>query len=143
MINNIKKIEDLFKRESVSKIVVPPYQRAYSWEEKQLMEFINDIKEYAQKDKNYYLGHFIFEENKNNVLEVIDGQQRITTIILFLIICKHKLNTNEFDLYINKFETVNYDQENFNIIKEQIFKLNSNEEIKNFLEKKINEIKKK
>lgn len=142
MINNIKKIEDLFKRESVSKIVVPPYQRAYSWEEKQLMEFINDIKEYAQKDKNYYLGHFIFEENKNNVLEVIDGQQRITTIILFLIICKHKLNTNEFDLYINKFETVNYDQENFNIIKEQIFKLNSNEEIKNFLEKKINEIKK-
>jgi uncharacterized protein with ParB-like and HNH nuclease domain len=71
--------------------VIPPYQRAYSWEKKkQVTQFIVDIKE-QNPNKKYFLGHFLFgkdasDENKHLV---IDGQQRITTIVIFFS-CLHK-----------------------------------------------------
>lgn len=62
-------------------IRIPPYQRAYSWEDKQCLQFLEDLLE--QNGKKYYLGQFLFESEQNN-LYVIDGQQRLTTTILFL-----------------------------------------------------------
>jgi len=76
-----------------NKIVVPAYQRAYSWEtpvEKskgntQTDVFLADLEEYSKSNtiSPYYFGHFLFEE-KDKVFNVIDGQQRLTTIIIFL-----------------------------------------------------------
>lgn len=75
-------------------IIVPAYQRAYSWETPQegsdkkthVDVFINDIEEYMRKDRSipYYFGHFLFEKIGDEKFGVVDGQQRLTTIMLFL-----------------------------------------------------------
>lgn len=57
--NNItENIYQLFS--SSLQIRIPPYQRAYSWEEKHCSQFFEDILE--QKGKKYYLGQLLFEK---------------------------------------------------------------------------------
>src|SRR5260221_8793220 len=99
-------LSDLFNGK---KLRVPSYQRPYAWEEPRLKQFVSDLL--STGNKKYYYGHFILEENVGS-LEIIDGQQRITTFILFLMICK-LLGAKDTDKYIREFETVNYDQEAF------------------------------
>ena len=78
--NNVAKtIEELFKSSNYFRI--PAYQRAYSWEKKHCLQFLEDLLE--QNGKRYYLGQFLFEK-EGNTLFIIDGQQRLTTTILFL-----------------------------------------------------------
>jgi hypothetical protein len=77
-----------------NQICVPDYQRAYSWDTeldssktpKQVNIFLSDLEEYIQSStkSKYYFGHFLFEEKQENKFGVIDGQQRLTTIIIFL-----------------------------------------------------------
>lgn len=79
---------------SGTKIFVPSYQRAYSWEtptdntytKTQTDVFLSDLDEYDKSSIKtpYYFGHFLFEEKSKNVYGVIDGQQRLTTIVIFL-----------------------------------------------------------
>jgi uncharacterized protein with ParB-like and HNH nuclease domain len=77
-----------------NKIIVPTYQRAYSWDTPEPKSerkthtdvFLSDLEEYCQSKSAspYYFGHFLFEEESNSTYEVIDGQQRLTTIVIFL-----------------------------------------------------------
>lgn len=99
--------KDLFNDHK--KLIVPSYQRAYSWEKEQAEQFLSDLKD---TQSTYYFGHFILEEN-GDVNEIIDGQQRITTSVLFLIACQKILKTNVYNSMINGFETCNYDQPNY------------------------------
>lgn len=71
-------IKALFERRNI-RFVIPEYQRAYAWGERQFSQFVEDLREC---DENYYLGHFLFEQ-KDDTLYVIDGQQRLTTCIIF------------------------------------------------------------
>ena len=74
------------------KFEIPSYQRAFSWEEKQINQFIEDLK----NAKNlYYLGHFLFEEKEENTLFVIDGQQRLTTCIIFFSVLYSELTARK------------------------------------------------
>lgn len=75
--------DDLFASNGTS-YKVPEYQRAYAWREKQLNQFLTDLREQPEK-KDYYLGHFLFEssESDKRQLYVIDGQQRMTTVLVF------------------------------------------------------------
>lgn len=77
-----------------NKVYVPTYQRAYSWDTeleksnspKQTNVFLTDLEDYnksATKSK-YYFGHFLFEEKEERKFGIIDGQQRMTTIVIFL-----------------------------------------------------------
>ncbi len=66
---------------NASAIRIPAYQRAYSWGIKECYQFLDDLKE--QQGKRYYLGQFLFEK-EGETLFVIDGQQRLTTTVLFL-----------------------------------------------------------
>jgi hypothetical protein len=84
-------IHGLFKHDNVT-FSIPPYQRAYAWEtekdRKQVVQFLEDLKEHPQnsrEQKRYFLGHFLFEREQPNANEflVIDGQQRLTTVVLF------------------------------------------------------------
>lgn len=58
---------------------IPEYQRAYSWEKPQWEQFIEDLQNVQEK---YYLGHFLFEDGED-CYQVIDGQQRLTTCMIF------------------------------------------------------------
>lgn len=70
------------------KFEIPSYQRAYSWDDKQVNQFIEDLK---TAENHYYLGHFLFEIKEDNVLCIIDGQQRLTTSIIFFSVLKKEL----------------------------------------------------
>jgi hypothetical protein len=75
-------IRSLFDQDCRFKI--PSYQRSYSWEKKQRKQFIEDLTEHPP-GAPYYYGHFIFEDGEeNDVALIIDGQQRLTTLALFL-----------------------------------------------------------
>ncbi len=68
-------------------IIVPSYQRAYSWErDKQVSQFLQDLEEYrkSQSHSAYYFGHFLFENKGNDIYHIVDGQQRLTTIVIFV-----------------------------------------------------------
>lgn len=63
--------------------IIPLYQREYAWGEKQIVRLIEDISD-AEKDKKYYIGTLIVSKRNDGKLEVIDGQQRLTTLFLLL-----------------------------------------------------------
>lgn len=116
-----------------NKVVVPSYQRAFAWEipkEKrnrvtQIDVFIKDLEEYLNSNPTspYYFGHFLFEKKASHLFNVIDGQQRLTTIVIYLsAIFKslrgiRELSEDEeflFETMIKRkstihFETVDYD----------------------------------
>ena len=72
--------------------VIPLYQRAFAWEEKQITALIEDIESFNDSDaeSSYYLGTLVVYKKKNEgeggriLYEVIDGQQRLTALFLIL-----------------------------------------------------------
>lgn len=67
--------------------VIPRYQRAYAWEEKEIEQLIDDIYDDNDPKRDYYIGSLIVARRKADdgvEYEVIDGQQRLTTIYLLL-----------------------------------------------------------
>lgn len=73
----------IFSDTSIS-YVIPLYQRAFAWEDKEIVQLIDDINDFDNKDGNsYYLGAIIVSR-KDNRYEVIDGQQRLTALFLLL-----------------------------------------------------------
>lgn len=76
-----------------SNFVIPDYQRPYAWTEEECQTLWEDIFEFAfpngqykefNSDEEYYLGPIVTFKNENNKKEVIDGQQRLTTLMLLL-----------------------------------------------------------
>lgn len=110
---------------------VPNYQRAYSWEkDKHITQFFKDIKEHPETVKQYHLGHFLFEadETNENKFWIIDGQQRLTSVVIFLSCIYNKLKDipeylkiaqNIYNDYLinsdeeQKYSTVDYDNNFF------------------------------
>lgn len=77
---NLKCILDLNK-----KYTVPIYQRPYDWDKNHIFELIRTLKD--TRNTTIFLGNMEFRKQKkdnNNELEIIDGQQRITTLLLLL-----------------------------------------------------------
>lgn len=73
----------IFSDTSIS-YVIPLYQRAFAWEDKEIVQLIDDISDFDDKDGNsYYLGAIIVSREGNRY-EVIDGQQRLTALFLLL-----------------------------------------------------------
>ena len=66
--------------------VIPRYQRAYAWEYDEIVQLIEDIYDATSVDSNYYIGTLIVYKTKDDLetYEVIDGQQRLTTLYLLL-----------------------------------------------------------
>lgn len=75
-----------------NKFLVPGYQRSYSWrvstegKDKEVNQFLSDLKDFTKDSKlsNYYFGHFILKKQENGKFEIVDSQQRLTTITIFL-----------------------------------------------------------
>ena len=115
-------LQELFRKPD--KFNIPSYQRAYAWVDKQREQFIKDLQETTC---GYYLGHYLFEEDTTNkVKNVIDGQQRLTTVVIFMSCLHHELMSrtdvpddvclNELRMTyltnmkgVQRFHTVNYD----------------------------------
>ena len=76
---------------------VPSYQRAYAWrKDEQLKQFLTDLEE-QPAGKDYYLGHFLLERHHATKphFNVIDGQQRMTTAVIFFSALAQELQGRE------------------------------------------------
>ena len=64
---------------------IPIYQRAYSWEEGNWTVFLEDVVEQSTRNNGYSYGNILLETiAKDSKYEIIDGQQRLTTLIIFM-----------------------------------------------------------
>jgi len=64
---------------------VPPYQRSFSWTKNEIADLWDDLQGTLNEgEDNYFLGSMVFISKPDNFLEVVDGQQRLATISLFL-----------------------------------------------------------
>ena len=71
---------------------IPIYQRNYAWERDEIFALIKDIHDSMVIDKPvYYIGTLVTFKRDENVFEVIDGQQRLTTIYIVLTAMGEKL----------------------------------------------------
>ncbi len=64
------------------KYIIPLYQRAFAWSDKEICQLIDDINDFNAE--HYFLGSLIVYKNTNGIYEVIDGQQRLTALFLLL-----------------------------------------------------------
>ena len=71
--------------------IIPSFQRGYRWEKKQVLDLLEDIKQFADdtadtpREKSYFLQPIVVKWEKNDsAWEVLDGQQRLTTMLLLL-----------------------------------------------------------
>ena len=70
------------------KFFIPSYQRGYRWTERQVEDLLNDVWDFitktGKKDNEWYCLQPVVVKKINNHYEVLDGQQRLTTIFLIL-----------------------------------------------------------
>ena len=101
-----KTIKDLFDSSTIFNI--PKYQRAYAWEKEQLDAFVEDLENQDTEDlenqdtnKDHFFGTILLRkqepEGEFKIIDIVDGQQRITTIIIFmkLLLTQHKSMGND------------------------------------------------
>ncbi|WP_263364072.1 DUF262 domain-containing protein [Geobacillus thermoleovorans] len=83
-----KKINEILTENKIYEI--PPYQRPYSWEKSHARELIEDIcQAYQRNDPEYFIGSIItIEKERNRRYEVVDGQQRLTTLNIIFAVMK-------------------------------------------------------
>lgn len=97
---NHYQIDDLFKKDSTLCYLIPKYQREYTWGQSQWRDLYDDIEE---NDLGYFIGSVICINNSKDALEVsrlevVDGQQRLTTICLFLTAIYNQLKKHRSEL---------------------------------------------
>lgn len=86
--------------------VIPSFQRGYRWEEKQVTDLLEDIKQFTNDDNvksdSYFLQPVVVKACKYNGIdayEVLDGQQRLTTMLLLLKRLMKRLGEDEREMY--------------------------------------------
>lgn len=101
---NVNKVsvESLLGSGKAKPFVIPEYQRPYAWSDEQIETLFEDLWEFTtasggtDQDGSYFLGSIVSYENENGEQEIIDGQQRITSLFLLLRAIYTKLsNTPE------------------------------------------------
>jgi hypothetical protein len=70
-------------------LVIPRFQRPYSWDDENIEEFWKDVCQNEEKD--YFIGSMVVYKNGRQQLGVVDGQQRLTTITILLCAIRDKM----------------------------------------------------
>lgn len=90
MENKAKNIKEILANDSY---IIPRYQRNYAWGKSEISQLIKDIEEFFSNESNertsYYLGSLVCFKRENGYFELIDGQQRHTTITLINLVLKN------------------------------------------------------
>lgn len=72
---------------------IPDFQRPYAWKQMQGEAFWESLRDSTSNSKRHYFGSIVFFEDGENRV-IIDGQQRLTTTLLFITACYHTLIDN-------------------------------------------------
>lgn len=91
---------------------IPSYQRGYRWTKQEVTDLLNDIDEFSPREVSgtdektwYCLQPIVVKSKYRNIYEVIDGQQRLTTIYLIL----HYLNQDYVETRRDKLYSLEYE----------------------------------
>lgn len=89
MVANESNVLDFIGSNNRKVYIIPSFQRNYEWTNDQCEELFNDIIAALEKGKTHYLSNFIYYETEDSSqafrkLVIVDGQQRLTTILLLL-----------------------------------------------------------
>lgn len=101
------------------RFVIPSFQRGYRWEEKQVTDLLEDIKQFANDEDltsdSYFLQPVVVKAIRSNIdgqdleeYEVLDGQQRLTTMLLLLKRLMKRLGEDEREMYENSLYSISY-----------------------------------
>ncbi|MBL0702514.1 MAG: DUF262 domain-containing protein [Sulfurospirillum sp.] len=117
MQNGNIKLKDLFNGDRIFNI--PKYQRTYAWKDENLEYFLEDLLN-QRGEKSYFLGTLLFHQKNNRgeyeVIDVVDGQQRLTTIMIFMkSIIQILQNKNSTKVTSKTFSRYIYDGENYKL----------------------------
>ncbi|GAA8368576.1 hypothetical protein HpBT210_06980 [Helicobacter pylori] len=95
---NATTLLNFIKDNQNNQLVIPIYQRLYSWEEEQCKQLWDDIIKIGGDDKmdGHFIGFILYMldgiKHSKNLLFIVDGQQRLTTITLLLIALRDHLS---------------------------------------------------
>lgn len=114
---NKQSVEALLGSGKAKPFVIPEYQRPYAWTAEQIETLFEDLWEFTatnggtEREGSYFLGSIVAYENEDGEQEIIDGQQRITSLFLLLRAIYTKLvvtpaseRTPEANNFIGKIE---------------------------------------
>ncbi|WP_120883433.1 DUF262 domain-containing protein [Helicobacter pylori] len=90
-------IKEIFQEEGYS---IPNYQRDYAWKDKNFWDLWEDLEEaieYNKKGHRHFIGTMVVAKNEDNkkLYDIIDGQQRTTTIFMLLHVLASKQNEKD------------------------------------------------
>ncbi|GAA7083650.1 hypothetical protein HpBGD13_02520 [Helicobacter pylori] len=90
-------IKEIFQAEGYS---IPNYQRDYAWKDKNFRDLWEDLEEaieYNKKGQGHFIGTMVVAKNEDNkkLYDIIDGQQRTTTIFMLLHVLANKQNEED------------------------------------------------
>ncbi len=85
-------IKEIFQVQGYS---IPNYQRDYAWKDKNFRDLWEDLEEaidYNKKGQGHFIGTMVVAKNEDNkkLYDIIDGQQRTTTIFMLLHVLASK-----------------------------------------------------
>ena len=133
--------------------IIPPFQRNYEWTNKQCEELFYDIENAFKKRKTHYLGNVVYYFGENNGAEfqeliLVDGQQRISTIVLLLcalrdcekdadfqskITTRYLKNDTNIDRFRIRLKQTSYDYQSFlSVVEKTPIKDENNNITKNY-----------
>lgn len=114
---NKQSVEALLGSGKAKPFVIPEYQRPYAWTDEQVETLFEDLWDFTatsggtEREGSYFLGSIVAYENEDGEQEIIDGQQRITSLFLLLRAIYTKLaataaseRTPEANNFIGKIE---------------------------------------
>jgi uncharacterized protein with ParB-like and HNH nuclease domain len=83
-------LSEILTTTDISTIHIPIFQRPYSWGKEQLSQFFNDLKNANSNNNSHFFGLivYVFQDKGDKVIDVIDGQQRLTTCIISLSVLR-------------------------------------------------------
>jgi len=117
MKNKAQNIKDILTNDNY---IIPRYQRNYAWGKAEISQLIKDIDEFFpkenNKEKSYYLGSLVCFKREDGSFELIDGQQRHTTLTLINLVLKN---------WIEKID---------NIVSVSNLKFDSRKKVQNYIE---------
>lgn len=102
------------------RFIVPDYQRGYSWEKEQRRDLLSDLEKQLDKEFSHYMGTIVAApQKKSNMYEIVDGQQRLTSLLILLnvIMAKNRIEQKKREELERLF--------NFNNSEERVFTLNA------------------
>jgi uncharacterized protein with ParB-like and HNH nuclease domain len=100
-----KPISDILDNTDYQLINIPIFQRPYSWTKDQITQFVSDIENcLINKDQRHFYGLIVFVSNHENrkIIDVIDGQQRLTTVTILLSIIRDLLEDYNLNIQLEE-----------------------------------------